>query len=420
MAKSRTIKTILCTAAIIGMSFAASCDRVHFSYKTELPHQSAPGYAAQYSADDKSPAGFQNKRIINISCDEKRYHCGLLDASERILYDSFLNAFLDFEESVNVHGFENDRIYYVRSCVLRDFPEIWYIGNGSITEYHKNGSVIDKEYVIEYLYGIEDIRNMQKEIEANVDRILESVDPEAADYEKLVFVYETIIKNTSYDQTVYEIVESDGDDSAVTDSASVYGVFVKGKAICEGYSKAAQYLLGRLGIECGFASGTAKKDGVAHAWNFVTLDGEPYFLDLTWGDPVCPDFPGSAVLYDYFCITTEQLLNTHVPDPAYPLPNCTAKRYEYFAYNELLLKEYSLQAVFDILKKAFALNKESACVKFADDKELYKAIKDLIENEAIFSLLQRIKEEGIKIDTGSYFYTLDDCNRILTIYPKFF
>jgi hypothetical protein len=402
---------IFCAAAVSCSRFPAFADKAPVE---NTPKPLAPENSVIYSEDHL-------ESVIKAIPGAERYYYGLLGPEEKALYQSFLTAFLNMESSVHVFGFDNDTVYYVRSCVLRDYPEIWYAGSGTITEYHRNGKVIDKNYDIAYMYGPSEIRSKQAEIDNKTDDFLRSVEPSESDYEKLLRVYEYIILNTDYDQAAYRSVRSEQDDPSVEVSASIYGVLVKGKAICEGYSKAAQYLLGRLGIPCGLASGTSSKDGIAHAWNFLWLDGEPYFLDLTWGDPVYddPNTSEGTITYDYFCITTKQLLATHIPDPAYPLPLCEASKYNYFVYNGLLLHEYSEDSVLEILYKELQRTGVSASVKFAGGEELDEACGALINDEKIFRLLEKIRDRGIDLDTREFSYMLDKENNILTIYPKF-
>lgn len=58
------------------------------------------------------------------------------------------------------------------------------------------------------------------------------------------------------------------------------------KVVCEGYSKAFQYLCDLSGIECYTVSGKSKAGNGAgdHMWNIVVLDGKSYLVDITNSD----------------------------------------------------------------------------------------------------------------------------------------
>lgn len=93
---------------------------------------------------------------------------------------------------------------------------------------------------------------------------------------------------------------------------------------CAGcYAKTTQYLLGLLGVDTAYITGQAQ--GESHAWNLAWLDGTPCWIDTTWGDPVFTggdDSQGPA--YEYFGLTTDDLLRTHTIDDKVPVPDCTS------------------------------------------------------------------------------------------------
>lgn len=82
------------------------------------------------------------------------------------------------------------------------------------------------------------------------------------------------------------------------------GVFLKGKAVCEGYAEALKLLCDREGIPCLIVVGTG--NGGAHEWNYVQMeDGKWYGVDATWDDQ---DAQG-LIFYDYFLVGAESMVN---------------------------------------------------------------------------------------------------------------
>lgn len=74
------------------------------------------------------------------------------------------------------------------------------------------------------------------------------------------------------------------------------GVFRYGQAVCQGYAVSFKLCMDILGIESQVILGNTPEG--KHAWNAVKLDGEWYWVDVTWDDPV-PDVEGQ-VRYLYF------------------------------------------------------------------------------------------------------------------------
>ena len=121
-----------------------------------------------------------------------------------------------------------------------------------------------------YNGDLESVVEREQEIRAAADGILAGIEAGADDYKKIKYVYEALISNTDYD-------------IGVSDHQNIYSVFVHHLSVCQGYAKATQYLLNRLGVECTLVQGTVQA-GEGHAWNLVRADGEYYYVDTTWGD----------------------------------------------------------------------------------------------------------------------------------------
>ena len=91
------------------------------------------------------------------------------------------------------------------------------------------------------------------------------------------------------------------------DSWDYDGIFVHGQAVCQGYALGFKLCMDILGIESRVIVGNAR-DG-KHAWNAVQLDGEWYYVDVTWDDPI-PDAEGK-VSYNYFNVPEWWIAQEH-------------------------------------------------------------------------------------------------------------
>ena len=148
---------------------------------------------------------------------------------------------------------------------------------------------------------------------------------------------------------------------------------------------AARYLLAALDVPCAYISGPA--GGEHHAWNLLWLDGNPCWMDPTWGDPVyeggnANDGPS----YEYFAMTTEQLLRTHTPDDAVPVPDCTTEAYNYFRKNGLYLESYDPRAVTAALERALTEGWTKVPLQFAPGA-YDEAVSLLFDQGQIYDLL---------------------------------
>lgn len=63
-----------------------------------------------------------------------------------------------------------------------------------------------------------------------------------------------------------------------------YGAFVTHNCICSGYARGFMFVMQRLNIKSQYVVGSA---GGAHAWNHVSIDGNWYLSDPTWGNSYC-------------------------------------------------------------------------------------------------------------------------------------
>mgnify|MGYP004561877401 FL=1 len=161
------------------------------------------------------------------------------------------------------------------------------------TEYDNNGKItiyITKSYTEEEI----------QEIEQKLDTIEQTIIKDGATEEQNIkAIHDYIIDNATYDT---ERKENSTSTSYDHKSDIAYGPLIQGYSICSGYTDAMELMLDRLSIE------NYKVASENHVWNAVKLDGTWRHLDLTWDDPVV-DAGINIKLYDYYLITTSELLN---------------------------------------------------------------------------------------------------------------
>ncbi|MDD6551465.1 MAG: hypothetical protein PUF16_06760 [Lachnospiraceae bacterium] len=104
-------------------------------------------------------------------------------------------------------------------------------------------------------------------------------------------IYDTIKAYADWisDHVSYDHTAASWDDNAISDSSpwslvSVFDDDASTNVVCEGYSKAFQYLMDntRRFVDAGISSKLVTSD--THMWNVVTIDGKNYLVDVTWYD----------------------------------------------------------------------------------------------------------------------------------------
>src|SRR5699024_8941638 len=123
-----------------------------------------------------------------------------------------------------------EQLEKVMRILLADHPEyFWTDGTSSYTYQELPGGEIQNLKVRpEYQAGREEAASLQEQIETVADQWIAGA-PQGDIYEKIKYIYETLIRQVEYQE-----------DSG--QNQNIRSVFLEGKTVCMGYSKAAQYL----------------------------------------------------------------------------------------------------------------------------------------------------------------------------------
>ena len=174
---------------------------------------------------------------------------------------------------------------------------------------------------LEISYSLSQSEYEEKSVvwEQTVDKLLEGIKGNSSlrEDQKALLLHDRIIIHCEYDYQNYL------NDAIPTESYTEYGVIVNGKAVCQGYAEAYQYLLGLVGIDSYICS----SDKLNHAWNIVCIDGDYYYVDVTWDDPVW-DVSGKVYHNNFLC-SYDDFENSHEATDYDRTPNST-KYDEYF------------------------------------------------------------------------------------------
>ncbi len=210
--------------------------------------------------------------------------------------------------------------------VLGDNPQIFWIDldytyiteNSVITEVQLYSVMTESQYI-----------KCEKQLNKKVKKFVNSVKENKTDFEKELAAHDFVIKSCEYESNFH-----DSDSEPYT----AYGALVSKRAVCQGYTKAFQLLLSKVGINSINISGVSEKQN--HIWNAVFIENDWYYVDITWNDNNMHNLS-----YDYFNITTKQLKKDHTINPEFNsvesedseemslnfyIPKCTSVEYNYY------------------------------------------------------------------------------------------
>ncbi|MBE6048866.1 MAG: hypothetical protein E7213_10815 [Clostridium sp.] len=178
---------------------------------------------------------------------------------------------------------------------LYEYPELFYPDLTVSCVYYtdSSGSIIKFSLKVTYIYDSVVIDVMKRYLSSKVKEIKDNyLNSNLTQLEKEYIIHDYLLENCTYDTSR----------NIPTSSHTSYAVLLSGKAVCDGYSKAAKLLFN----ECGIDAGIVVSDSMNHAWNYIKMNGYYYFIDITWDDPVPETYISK---YSYFNRNTDEMIS---------------------------------------------------------------------------------------------------------------
>ena len=226
-----------------------------------------------------------------------RFYYASLTPAQRQAYCLVYNGMLAHSEKILLPNLTETALSEVLDAVRLENPQILCVG----TEYtyYRQGAAL---YLIPTytMTGAQSEAMARAVVQRGKEIVAAAGDLDA--YEMELYLHDAVCA-----LSVYE----DG-----ANAANAYGALISGKAVCAGYTAAAKLLFDLAGLPNAVISGMTKDGGeeAPHAWNAVAPDGEWYYTDVTWDDPI----GGTGKCRDYFNVGEEELSRTHY---GYVLPH---------------------------------------------------------------------------------------------------
>ena len=300
------------------------------------------------------------------------YVYNTLSTEEQEYYDQMLDCITHFEDSVVIQGADGETLERIRTAILADHGELfWFEGNFSYAEFEENG-VKSASFLPEYTMTENQKESYESQVESTKDQWLSELASDASEYEKVKYVYEVLIDEVTYDLTA-------------ENNQNILSVFLGQRSVCAGFAHAAQDLLQDLGVQCVYLTGTANSE--PHAWNMVRIDGEYYYMDVTWGNPSYINASGSGepdyIDYSFLNITWEEISRDHQCEDFFRLPESSATDANYFVMEGGYYTDDDFTAVGEAVEEA-SRAEENLQIKFATPELYAQALDDLIVRQGLY------------------------------------
>ena len=323
------------------------------------------------------------------------YYYDQLNSTEKELYDGLLASIEDGTDLAAFDAAKADEYAEAAERVLEalhyDHAE-HFAYNGSLQYYQFDESVyfqMDKWSYWQYSSSYE---TQKKTLDNIVNDIAKTaiIDYDT-DYERAQFVHDYLVQHAVYDyDALYDVVNHPTSYNPSNQPVfTAYGCLVNGRCVCAGYAHAYKLILDKLDIPCVYVTGWGDPTNAdsGHAWNRVTLDGESFYVDITWDDNMLEMFDEyghqrypEAAAHNYFGLTTDELLKTHrIDDESFTHPVCTSDKYYFYKYYDLIMDSYDLDSLIGLINKQRHNNPVS--IKFTRPADAQRALDDFIQNQ---------------------------------------
>ena len=331
-------------AVLCLMSLACGCTRI----SEELPETAQPAASGGFAEKDGLPFGEYIYSELTPS-EQKNYHI------IRRAADNFETTAV-FDEKIEPNELRKLYVSVYNTC----FEDFW------LSSLFYRPDEASDTLSLSYRFDRKQAYELKKELEEKTEQILSELPEDATYYRKCLYFHDYLVLNCTF-----------SNDTDYCNTA--YGALVDGKAQCEGYAFAYNYLCRKAGIECISVWGT-NSENATHAWNIVLLDGNYYHVDCTWDDPVLTEYTPGFLRHYYFLVKDSDILGTtHFLDGRYyEWPACYDDN-NYYRREGLYCTSASESNA--MMENAAVKAFESGAMSFGircSDKQTYNAVCDSV------------------------------------------
>lgn len=331
--------------------------------------------------------------ISSIQFNSNCYVYNTLSTEEKYVYNEIYYTIMYHLKNYELSTLDETLVENAFKAVAADHGEIFWENGYYLTSHSANDTIYLLEFTPKYTYTLKEREKIQQQIDDVVAPILEAIHMNSSDYDKAKYVFDWLSTHVDYQL-------------GVPDDQNIISVFLYGKTVCQGYANATQYLLSKLGIQCCVVTGKANYQ--AHSWNLVKLDGDYYYLDSTLSSAIYKSKEGEQkqfVNYNYFAITTQELLTTHTPNYYFPLPECTAIEDNYFYKEGMYFSTWNPALLGGYIVGGYEKGNCLTAFKFASEELYEKAKRFFIAEQNTAYYCPGLTEQSYLADDKHYILT---------------
>lgn len=370
------ILSIITCVIIMTFCGCEEIERVNEELSSELSDMLASYENEQQTQNEES----EPEAVREIAEIYYSYHN--LNESEQGLYLEILDALTAMSVEKRISTLDSKQLDRIFECVLNDHPELFYVEGFKYTEHFFGDTLTGISFEGTYSMTKEEAEFALVQIEQSLSECMREVPLNEDEYSTVKYLYEYLIDNTEYDK--------DADNNQ-----NIRSVFLGRRSVCQGYAKAMQYMLQKVGIESFLVTGYTGAE--RHAWNLVRVNGKYYYLDPTWGD-ASYSYSGSESMenevflppinYDYFLVTTSEIAKTHSFEDLVALPACESTEDNYYVREGLYFEQYDIQQLENIFDSEAVKQEDYVTLKCADSQVFQEMLSAMIDERQIFGIIK--------------------------------
>lgn len=253
-----------------------------------------------------------------------RYYFSGLNFAEQLACRDLADAMEQGKDSVKLSLLPADAsMDRILKAIQYEHPELFFVDFSRMSYSCTPSSVTVRP---RYKAQTEPLRIVRDKVSREIERIVSEANRDAPQSEqsKCRWIHNYLLKNVRYQsEALYH-------PQKFPQAFGIDGVFLNRAAVCDGISKAFQILCRRLGLSAMTVRGTSTLPQSApiqsHAWNVVSVRGNPVHVDVTWDNNLSAS--SRHTRYDYFCVPDAWMERDHTFSD---VPSCTADGFSYFA-----------------------------------------------------------------------------------------